>query len=220
MGAVSGLELMQAVYPEMKKRGIRVLPGGDYGFPYNPVGRNARDLGLFVELLGFTPVEALVAATKLGGELMDMDVGQVKPGMLADLLLVDGDPTADVTILQDKSRIPARDEGRPISSRPHIQSLADPNMIAEAHVVIPTPGRYMSRLAKHFEHRVTVHREDNRARIDFNGAPCSLAARDDVLEIRIEAQDATILERVRGVVDRHLKQVAAQETFEIEWQQG
>jgi imidazolonepropionase-like amidohydrolase len=106
MGAASGLELMQVVYPEMRKRGIRVLPGGDYGFPYNPVGRNARDLQLFVDLLGFTPIEALVAATKLGGELMDLDVGQVKAGMLADLLLVDGDPTADVSILQDKARIP------------------------------------------------------------------------------------------------------------------
>jgi imidazolonepropionase-like amidohydrolase len=106
MGAVSGLELMQAVYPEMKKRGIRVLPGGDYGFPYNPVGRNARDLRLFVELLGFTPVEALVAATKHGGELMDMDVGLVKSGMLADLLLVDGDPTVDVSVLEDTARIP------------------------------------------------------------------------------------------------------------------
>jgi len=105
MGAVSGLELMARIYPEMKRRGIRVLPGGDYGFPYNPVGRNARDLDIVVKMLGFTPVEALVAATKLGGELMDMDVGQVKAGMLADLLLVDGDPTADVTILQDKQRI-------------------------------------------------------------------------------------------------------------------
>lgn len=106
MGAVSGLELMAKVYPEMKRRGIRVLPGGDYGFPYNPVGRNARDLDIFVKLLGFTPVEALVAATKLGGELMAMEVGLIKAGMLADLLLIDGDPTADVTILQDKARIP------------------------------------------------------------------------------------------------------------------
>lgn len=106
LGAVSGLELMAEIYPKMKKRGIRVLPGGDYGFPYNPVGRNARDLELFVNLLGFTEVEALVAATKLGGELMDMDVGQVKAGMLADLLLVDGDPTADIGVLKDKGRIP------------------------------------------------------------------------------------------------------------------
>ena len=106
MGAVSGLALMAEVYPEMKRRGIRVLPGGDYGFPYNPVGRNARDLDLFVRLLGFSPTEALVAATKLGGELMDMDVGLIKAGMLADMLLVDGDPTRNVTILQDKQRIP------------------------------------------------------------------------------------------------------------------
>jgi imidazolonepropionase-like amidohydrolase len=106
MGAVSGLELMQSIYPQLKKRGVRVLPGGDYGFPYNPVGRNARDLELFVQLLGFSPTEALVAATRHGGEVMDMEVGEIKPGKLADILLVDGDPTLDVTILQDIRRIP------------------------------------------------------------------------------------------------------------------
>jgi imidazolonepropionase-like amidohydrolase len=107
MGAVSGLELMSHVYPEMRKRGIRVLPGGDYGFPYNPVGRNARDLQLFVDIMGYTPVEALVAATKLGGELMDMDVGLIEPGRLADILLIDGNPLEDLTILQDMARIAA-----------------------------------------------------------------------------------------------------------------
>ncbi len=107
MGAYSGLELMAQVIPEMRRRGIRVLPGGDYGFPYNPIGRNARDLQLFVELFGYTPTDALVAATKLGGELMAMDLGQVREGYLADLLLVDGDPTQDVRLLQDLSRIQA-----------------------------------------------------------------------------------------------------------------
>ena len=107
MGAVSGLELMQKVYPEMRKRGIRVLPGGDYGFPYNPIGRNARDLSLFVDLLGYTPAEALRAATKQGGELMGLDVGEVKAGMLADLLLVDGDPLDDLTLLENKANLHA-----------------------------------------------------------------------------------------------------------------
>jgi len=111
MGAVSGLELMQSVYPQMRKRGIRVLPGGDYGFPYNPVGRNARDLQLFVDLLGFEPMDVLVAATKLGGELMDLPVGQIKAGYLADLLLVDGDPVSDVCVLQEKGRIPVVMQG-------------------------------------------------------------------------------------------------------------
>lgn len=111
MGAVSGLELMANIYPKMKKRGIRVLPGGDYGFPYNPVGRNARDLGLFVDLLGFTPSEALVAATKQGGELMGMDVGVIMPGMLADILLVNGDPLLDVSILESTANIPVVMQG-------------------------------------------------------------------------------------------------------------
>jgi imidazolonepropionase-like amidohydrolase len=106
MGAVSGLELMAELYPKMKQRGIRVLPGGDYGFPYNPVGRNARDLSLFVDILGFSPTEALVAATKLGGELMDMDVGTIEAGKFADLLLIDGNPLSDLALLQDISRMP------------------------------------------------------------------------------------------------------------------
>ena len=84
---------------------MRILIGGDYGFPFNPNGRNARDLEHFVTLYGYTPAEALSAATMLGGQLMGLDVGQVKPGYLADLLLVAGDPTSDVRILQDRDNI-------------------------------------------------------------------------------------------------------------------
>jgi imidazolonepropionase-like amidohydrolase len=92
---------------DLKRRGVRVLPGGDYGFMWNPHGRNARDLELFVELLGFTPMEAIVGATKWGGEIMGMggELGQVREGYLADLLLVDGDPLTDVALLQDRSRL-------------------------------------------------------------------------------------------------------------------
>jgi imidazolonepropionase-like amidohydrolase len=105
MGAVSGLEAMQRLVPLMKRRGIRVLPGGDYGFPYNPIGRNARDLEIFVKLFGYSPIEALTAATRLGGQLMDLPVGEIKAGWLADLLLVNGDPTQDVKILQSKANL-------------------------------------------------------------------------------------------------------------------
>ena len=53
------------------------------------------------------PAEVLHAATALGGEIMGMgdELGLIKPGYLADLLLVDGDPTKDVRIMQDKSRL-------------------------------------------------------------------------------------------------------------------
>ncbi len=98
------LEVSVEAVARMRKRGIRVLPGGDYGFPYTPHGTYARDLWLFVKILGFSPMETLVAATRLGGELMGRpgELGVVKPGALADLLLVDGDPVADIAILQDR----------------------------------------------------------------------------------------------------------------------
>lgn len=103
--AAERMERESKLVPALKARGVRILIGGDYGFPFNPNGRNARDLEIFVDHFGYTPAEALTAATKLGGELMDLPVGQVKEGYLADLLLVDGDPTSDVSILQDKDRL-------------------------------------------------------------------------------------------------------------------
>ena len=103
--AAERMGLEAKLVPALKARGVKICIGGDYGFPFNPIGRNARDLAIFVEHFGYTPAEALAAATKLGGELMDLEVGQVREGFLADLLLVDGDPTADVAILQDKSRL-------------------------------------------------------------------------------------------------------------------
>jgi imidazolonepropionase-like amidohydrolase len=52
-------------------------------------------------------MEALLSATRLGGQMMmrGNELGQVKEGFLADLLLVDGDPLADVTVLQDRKRL-------------------------------------------------------------------------------------------------------------------
>jgi imidazolonepropionase-like amidohydrolase len=94
-------------HAEMRRRGIRVVIGGDYGFATNPQGTNARDLEHFVTHYGFSPSEALQAATRIGGEIMDMgdELGLVKPGYLADLLLIDGNPLDDVRILQDQRKI-------------------------------------------------------------------------------------------------------------------
>ena len=92
---------------QLKKRGVRVLPGGDYGFAWNPIGTNARDIEHFVNLLGFSPMDAILSATKLGGEIMmaGNEMGQVKPGYLADMILVDGNPVANVKLLQDASKL-------------------------------------------------------------------------------------------------------------------
>jgi len=94
---------------KMHQRGIRVLIGGDYGFAWTPHGTNAKDFEYFVDMLGMSPMEAIQAGTKYGGEIMGMgnELGMIKEGYLADLLLVDGDPSVDVRVLQDKSRLVA-----------------------------------------------------------------------------------------------------------------
>ena len=89
--------------------------------------------------------------------------------------------------------------------------------IATAHVAIPTAPRYMNRLAKHFEHRVAVVRDERSASVAFQDAPCTMQANDTHLDIKIEAADPTTLTRIQDVVAKHLKQVASQETFDIEW---
>jgi imidazolonepropionase-like amidohydrolase len=91
----------------MHRRGIRILPGGDYGFAFNPHYQNARDLEFFVKYLGLTPMEAIRSATLYGGQIMmrGQELGVVKEGYLADLLLVDGDPLANLSILRDPRRI-------------------------------------------------------------------------------------------------------------------
>jgi imidazolonepropionase-like amidohydrolase len=107
LGIRQELEISVDTMGQMRKRGIRVLPGGDYGFAWNPHGTYARDLALFVDLLGFSPTETLVAATRMGGEIMGRgdELGLVKPGYLADLLLVDGDPLTDIHRLQNRDAL-------------------------------------------------------------------------------------------------------------------
>ena len=91
----------------MHKRGIRVLIGGDYGFAWTPQGTNAKDLEYFVDMLGFSPMEAILAATKYGGQIMEMgdELGMIKQGYLADMILVDGDPISNIRVLQEKNRL-------------------------------------------------------------------------------------------------------------------
>jgi len=96
-----------ATYHEIRKRGIRVVVGGDYGFAVTPMGQNARDIEHFVRYFGYEPVDALKCATTVGQSLMGRsdDLGQVKEGYLADLLLVKGDVTKDVSLLQKQENL-------------------------------------------------------------------------------------------------------------------
>ena len=97
------------VMTKMRKAGIKVLPFGDYGFAWLPHGTEARDLEHFVNLFGYTPAEVLHAATAIGGEAWagksGEKIGRVAPGYLADILLVDGNPLLDLSVLQDRNSI-------------------------------------------------------------------------------------------------------------------
>jgi len=107
MGYKRELEIATDTLRKMHKRGIRILPGGDYGFAWMPHGTNANDLQYFVDYIGMTPAEALRAATKLGSEIMlrPDELGMLRPGYLADIVLVNGDPLKDLSLLTDPAKI-------------------------------------------------------------------------------------------------------------------
>jgi imidazolonepropionase-like amidohydrolase len=88
-----------------RRIGVKIICGTDVAMPYVRHGNNAYELEMLVEA-GLTPMEAIVAATSAGAEGLDIpDVGTVAAGKLADLVLVNGDPLADIRCLQDLNRI-------------------------------------------------------------------------------------------------------------------
>jgi imidazolonepropionase-like amidohydrolase len=109
MGIPGLLEASAKTHTELRKRGIRHVIGGDYGFGWSRQGTNARDIQFFVDYYGYTPAEALRCATGNGGAMMmmgtDEKLGQLKEDYLADLLLVDGDPLVDLSVLLKPERL-------------------------------------------------------------------------------------------------------------------
>jgi imidazolonepropionase-like amidohydrolase len=107
-----------ALYPEelqaqldgirkLHSNGVRLVAGGDFGHQWTRHGTYAAELLAYVELADLTPLEALLTATANAGPLVGERLGQVAEGYLADLVLVDGDPTQDVSVLLDADRIGA-----------------------------------------------------------------------------------------------------------------
>jgi len=85
--------------------GIKIAVGTD-AIDDRMHGRNARELETMVRH-GFTPMQAIVAATKTSAEACRVDgiLGTLEPGKLASLLVVDGNPLEDISILQDRARL-------------------------------------------------------------------------------------------------------------------
>ncbi|MFI4873733.1 MAG: amidohydrolase family protein [Blastopirellula sp. JB062] len=109
------------------REGGRLGMGGDYGFAWNPHGDYAKELTFFVKQVGFTPLETLMCATKTGAEIMgrDHELGTLEQGKLADLLIVDGDVLADISLLERRDQFLAVIQGGEIKAGSYLNHPAD-----------------------------------------------------------------------------------------------
>jgi imidazolonepropionase-like amidohydrolase len=93
--------------PRAWKAGIPFVCGSESGWSPVPYGQwHAHELQVFVDMLGMTPLQAIHCATLGATSILrrfGREVGKLEAGRLADVLVVNGDPTEDITILQKKS---------------------------------------------------------------------------------------------------------------------
>ena len=91
---------------------------------------------------------------------------------------------------------------------------------ATAFVSTATPARYISRLCKHFAHKIPVSFDESQGRIQFDMGLSTLHAEDGGLRLRVEAADDEALQRLQQVVGSHFERVAWQEALSLDWQRA
>ena len=91
------------------RAGVRMVVGDDYGTPIMPHGDYVAELELYVKRLGLAPLEVIRWATRNGAEMMGLgdEAGTVEAGRLADLVVVDGDPSVDIGCLASRENLRA-----------------------------------------------------------------------------------------------------------------
>ncbi|MCX7386786.1 MAG: amidohydrolase family protein [Planctomycetales bacterium] len=106
--------------------GGRLGMGGDYGFAWNPHGDYAKELSFFVNYVGLKPLDVIKCATQTGAEILgrEHELGTLAVGKLGDVLVVDGDVLADISILQDRKRLIAVLQSGIVKSRCGVSCLS------------------------------------------------------------------------------------------------
>ncbi len=117
------LDVTGVMIDKAHRAGVRVITGSETGFAITPCGEwHARELEMLVQYAGFTPLEAVRAATADAAWAMRMEgeVGVLREGLVADVIVVDGDPLADIGVLaREGAIVEVVKEGRRIDlSRP------------------------------------------------------------------------------------------------------
>jgi imidazolonepropionase-like amidohydrolase len=111
------LEHMYSVIPKAQAAGVRFVLGDDYGAMGFPHGEYGGEFRLYVEKAGITPLDLIGWATRNGAELVGRshDLGTVETGKLADLVVVDGDPSVDIGVLADRRPVAVLKGGQVVS---------------------------------------------------------------------------------------------------------
>ena len=109
--------------PRAYRAGVPLIQGSESGWSPVPYGQwHAREMQIFVEYLGLSPLEAINTGTHAATQILKRfghEVGKLEAGRYADILVVDGDPTKDITLLQKPSRFDhIFKSGRPIDRTP------------------------------------------------------------------------------------------------------
>jgi imidazolonepropionase-like amidohydrolase len=103
---------MSATLPKAQAAGVRILVGDDYSGVFrsvldddpldHQVGNYGREFAFYAQFEGLSPAEILSWGTANAGQLLVDSPGQVgviQPGALADVIVIDGDPLADLSLL-------------------------------------------------------------------------------------------------------------------------